>query len=86
MTTRNDPPHDEITPRRLLGRCANGSERDRGRVAHAVGRRWAALCGVTPGKRSAGWSDTAAPLVTCPRCARRWAALAPVPVVDERAK
>jgi hypothetical protein len=70
-----------IAPRRLLGRCANGAERDTGRVAHAVqGANWSALCGAKPGRRSAGWSEYEAPLVTCARCARRWAKLEPIEV------
>lgn len=55
------------------GRCANGGERDRGAVLHAVERGAdleAALCGAKPGRRSAGWSITQLPLakVSCPRC------------------
>lgn len=62
------------------GRCANGAERDRGRIAHAVVCRGvsgptfqAALCGAVPGRLSSGWSDyggMAAALQRCPRCAR----------------
>lgn len=58
------------------GRCASGAEGGRGVVLHAVRRGsfegvGPALCGVTPGPRSAGWSCTMLSLdrVTCPRCA-----------------
>lgn len=62
----------------LLGRCANGSERDSGKVRHArEGRAWQALCGVNPGRRSAGWHEymlgeprPSLDQVTCPKCRR----------------
>jgi len=61
----------------MLGRCANGAERDKGRIVHAV---WSslALCGRAPGRRSAGWTEYARPLadVNCPRCRRKLDALA----------
>lgn len=65
----------------LAGRCANGAERDKGRIYHAVpvgSRR--ALCGAEPGPRSAGWApwnpeDSADQDVTCPRCRKKLAAL-----------
>lgn len=64
------------------GRGSNGYERDRGAVLHAVAGSSAddvafgtqsALCGVTPGRRSTGWSCTVndASSVTCPRCLKR---------------
>ena len=62
---------------RMLGRCANGYERDGGVKYHAKPRYgWAAICGAKPGKRSAGWSDypdTMKPVtfVTCPQCRRK---------------
>lgn len=69
-----------LLPARLAGRCANGYERDSGRVTHAVdynGRSdgdyhmGAAVCGAKPGRRSAGWSSYRWASVTCPRCLRR---------------
>jgi hypothetical protein len=60
---------------RLTGRCADGAERDGGRLTHAIpegaGRFSArALCGAKPGKRSNGWSEpfdkSDAP--SCARC------------------
>lgn len=62
------------------GRCANGNERDGGAVRHAVERGAdlkAALCGATPGRRSAGWSIHTLSLdkVSCPRCLRRMASM-----------
>lgn len=60
------------------GRCANGAERGRGLVLHAVERGTFegvgnALCGAEPGNRSAGWSGVMRPLdqVNCPRCLKR---------------
>lgn len=61
---------------RLAGRCANGAERDRGYVIHALpmisecSMSSVALCGKTHGRRSAGWVWHSAPL-TCPRCKRK---------------
>ena len=54
---------------RLGGRCANGAERDRGSLIHAVPVQSAtAICGATYGCRSAGWfSEPDAP-ITCPKC------------------
>lgn len=59
----------------LIGRAWNGFERDAGRIIHAVPEGSAysharALCGVRPGRRSAGWSAYPEPAVTCPRCQR----------------
>ncbi len=59
----------------LAGRCANGGERDKGRIWHAVPRDgWTALCGAEPGRRSAGWAPWDATdrthEITCPRCQR----------------
>ena len=71
-----------VTPATLAGRCANGYERGRGAVVHAVpasprelqfgiNAYAKALCGKTHGARSAGWShqdaDTA---ITCGKCSR----------------
>ncbi len=63
-------------PHYLIGRAWNGAELDRGHVTHAVPQDSAythapALCGVRPGRRSAGWSAYAEPTVTCPRCLRK---------------
>jgi hypothetical protein len=61
----------------MLGRCANGAERDKGVLIHAVPvPGWKALCGKQPGRRSAGWAshpDQEHPLndVNCPRCAKK---------------
>lgn len=63
----------------LAGRCANGAERDSGFRFHArmldenQYPSLAALCGYSPGRRSAGWSSwkPADRAVTCPRCAKR---------------
>jgi hypothetical protein len=63
----------------MAGRCANGSERDHGKLMHAVpaenhgnGRMGKAVCGAQPGKRSAGWSDPIEGRVpTCPRCLKK---------------
>lgn len=70
------------TPATLAGRCANGHERGRGAVVHAVPAspeelRFGindyakALCGKTHGARSAGWSRQAADAaITCEKCSR----------------
>lgn len=77
-----------IVPAVLAGRCADGNERGRGRLVHAIeadvaGDRVriasaAALCGATYGRRSAGWSEAAyneGLAYTCARCARRAATI-----------
>jgi hypothetical protein len=61
---------------RLAGQCANGAERDGGRLYHGVpafesGQGWIALCGVKPGRRSAGWWAHPGARVTCPKCRRK---------------
>ena len=66
----------------LTGRCANGAERDKGRIVHAV-VNWRALCGRKPGRTSAGWTTYEQPAVTCPRCISKLAALSPTPILDE---
>ncbi len=61
---------------RMLGRCANGSEADGGRLFHAIredGLSNTAVCGKSPGRRSAGWADHPSALrpisdVSCERC------------------
>lgn len=62
----------------LVGRCANGAQRDAGPRIHAVpgDSAWdTALCGAQPGRRSNGWSDVAYDAVTCPKCIKRLAVL-----------
>lgn len=74
----NDAP---LYPVAKPGRCANGAQRDRGAVVHAIGdgsglasvSMVPALCGTRPGRLSAGWQRAAGP-VTCPRCLKRAAA------------
>ena len=59
---------------RKIGRCANGAERDKGFVYHAVSSdAWSALCGAKPGRLSAGWQNEPEPLerVNCPRCLKK---------------
>jgi hypothetical protein len=59
---------------RKIGRCANGAERDKGHIYHAVRKGgWTALCGAEPGRTSAGWSHWNDPeqAVTCPRCKKK---------------
>lgn len=66
------PTEQFIKPMRLTGRCANGAERDGGTIYHAIANgSWFALCGVKPGKRSAGWSSYFGDKVTCPRCLKK---------------
>lgn len=67
---------DTIRARRKIGRCANGAERGKGSVYHAVeAGRWHALCGSKPGRLSAGWQSEPEPLerVSCPRCLKKLA-------------
>lgn len=63
----------DLRVRRLAGRCANGAERDRGAVWHAVPKdSWTALCGAKPGKRSAGWSsEQPEGAASCEKCNRK---------------
>jgi hypothetical protein len=62
---------------RMMGRCANGAERDGGVRYHALAEHsWKALCGAAPGRRSAGWADypdsiKPASAVTCPKCRKK---------------
>ena len=67
-----------MKPAALMGRLANGCERDAGTVVHLVadaiehyghGR---ALCGAKPGRRSGGWDTEyfAGRAATCARCQR----------------
>lgn len=67
---------NEFVATHKTGRCATGTERDRGHVLHALQGSGLfdvadiALCGATYGRRSAGWSATLLPAdrVTCPKC------------------
>lgn len=67
----------------LLGRLANGAERDHGRVVHGLaidkgnGKKDIAFCGAKPGRRSVGWSWHHEKDVTCPRCLKRISKLYP---------
>jgi hypothetical protein len=62
---------------RMTGRCANGFERDGGRLVHAIcedtSSHGVALCGARPGRLSAGWGpvSTEVDQITCKRCARK---------------
>lgn len=68
-----EPPRDHDVCY-LLGRCADGAERDGGRLRHAV-RGYRALCRATHGRQSAGWSaHQANAYVTCPRCLKKLSA------------
>lgn len=65
----------DVLPAALAGRCANGNERGRGSVIHAVPAQDGnvieherSLCGAEPGRRSAGWSARWSAQVTCQRC------------------
>lgn len=69
-----------LIPATLAGRCANGYERGRGHVVHAlpairagsdVAAHARSLCGKTHGARSAGWSPRIDTAVTCPTCLRK---------------
>lgn len=59
---------------RLTGRCADGAERDGGRVTHVVvvdgSPAWGtALCGAKPGRLSNGFVESDGTEVpSCPRC------------------
>lgn len=60
----------------LAGRCTSGAERGHGRLWHAVENGTAygmerAMCGATPGRHSAGWSNTEGQIVTCQGCHSR---------------
>lgn len=60
---------------KLAGRCANGAERDRGSVWHALQKGAAyALCGKTYGRHSGGWSYAEnSEGITCPHCIKKLA-------------
>lgn len=58
-----------VTISYLIGRAANGAERDGGHLWHGrVMGSYRAACGATPGARSAGWSEAHGGTVTCARC------------------
>lgn len=69
----------KIFPAVLAGRCANGHERDQGRVVHAVydmGNSFGdmestALCGKTHGPRSAGFVSRDDLAITCLKCLKK---------------
>lgn len=55
----------------LMGRCADGAERDKGRLLHAV-KHGRAFCRATHGRQSAGWSEHQEGVeVTCRGCLRK---------------
>lgn len=57
---------------RLAGRCADGAERGKGSLFHAVEiGKSAALCGAKPGRHSAGWSFSNGVVLTCQKCIRK---------------
>lgn len=70
------PVPTEYVAARMLGSCRNGNEADGGRLYHAIrkdGLSWAAVCGKSPGRRSAGWANYPDALrppteVNCGRC------------------
>ena len=77
-----------VVPAVLAGRCANGYERDQGRVVHAVPANQdgtdiayyaRSLCGKTHGARSAGWSPRRDLLITCAACRRKQEAVVTYP-------
>lgn len=77
------PPGLEYEILRKMGRCRNGFEADAGQLFHAVlPKSFAAICKAKPGRHSAGWSDKAGLVVTCPRCRK---ALGLAPLAVERA-
>lgn len=68
---------------RKIGRCANGAERGKGYVYHALeSGRWVALCGAKPGRQSAGWQSEPEPLdrLNCPRCLKKLSAVIAAPM------
>lgn len=79
-TTRSSSMSHSYLTARKTGTCSSGAERNRGRVTHLIaapdpknggpyfGR---ALCGTTPGPRSAGWEITRGADVTCTECDAR---------------
>lgn len=65
-------------PAYLLGKLANGAERDKGRLWHALPTAGGikALCGAQPGRRSAGWGPhheghADGQRITCRKCLKR---------------
>jgi hypothetical protein len=84
----NDKQEPVIHRLRMIGRCANGSERDGGRLVHAVEHSsWSALCGAAPGRSSAGWSSIEyKEAVTCLRCRVKLAEMFPSRFVDRGAE
>lgn len=65
-----------------LGRCANGFEKDHGRVIHGLVtenpndsiQHGVALCGAMPGKRSVGFGQPyqkETKVITCEKCKKR---------------
>mgnify|MGYP003577900410 CR=1 FL=1 len=62
---------------RAAGQCADGAERDGGKLVHLIpdmgpeGWAVAAACGMRPGRRSAGWQGVPGREGTCRRCRSR---------------
>lgn len=65
-----------------LGRCANGFEKDHGRIIHGLVTEYPndsiqqgiALCGTLPGKRSVGWGQPfqkQTKSINCEKCKKR---------------
>lgn len=76
MTVEHIPAEEQLYFVSMLGRCANGFERDAGRLVHAVKSvgypGWRpAVCGAKPGRKGNGWSEHPATAATCPRCLKR---------------
>lgn len=57
----------------LAGAARSGSDRT-GHITHVV-INGLALCGVKPGRHSAGWSEYNDFVITCPTCAHKLAAI-----------
>ena len=83
---RSQPDSSIITPEergqmkflkvRMLGRCANGAERDSGVLVHLLAPgEYKALCGKVHGRRSAGWTEVEDVIPKwakmCPRCEKQ---------------
>lgn len=63
--------------KQLVGRLANGAERDHGTVVHYV-NGFGALCGAKPGRRSVGWTIVWDVEITCPRCKKLFNEMSPL--------
>lgn len=62
----------QFLPMEMMGRCADGAQRDSGYIVHAVPPKFhRAYCGKQPGRRSVGWAHREGAVVSCAGCLKK---------------